>query len=387
MLDAAIATEGADFALARVNGARGDEVLHIAPAGWRAAPASRSCSSPAPPPPPAPPIRACRCTRGRNAAACAWSSGTVSAGAADSAVNAAVRPGAARRCQHRSLPPAERRRRRELLRHADRRTSVNARTIACAPSRWVASLRAPPSSSSSRAARARCELTAAQHRQRPPDARHVRRDRTRRRRHGDARAVSRHRHRSRQARLQRQDGRARIRARRRLRAVAEDAAHRQRRRSVGPPAARDLHRRVRAKHGATTGKLDEQMLFYLLSRGIDRRTAQTLLQWAFIEDAVSRIGLRSAARAKSSSWSRRSSTRCPRSKVYWRAMNANPAYPQATTRSACGATSRSSRARCTASRWCSSTAPLPRSARPASSRRSTTTSDSTTPTCIAACTS
>ena len=47
--------------------------------------------------------------------------------------------------------------------------------------------------------------------------------------------------------------------------------------------------RVRAKHGATTGKLDEQMLFYLLSRGIDRTTAQALLQWAFIEDAVSQI--------------------------------------------------------------------------------------------------
>jgi Fe-S cluster assembly protein SufD len=47
--------------------------------------------------------------------------------------------------------------------------------------------------------------------------------------------------------------------------------------------------RVRAKHGATTGKLDDQMLFYLLSRGIDRRTAQTLLQWAFIEDAISRM--------------------------------------------------------------------------------------------------
>jgi Fe-S cluster assembly scaffold protein SufB len=31
------------------------------------------------------------------------------------------------------------------------------------------------------------------------------------------------------------------------------------------------------------------MLFYLLSRGIDRRTAQTLLQWAFIEDAISRM--------------------------------------------------------------------------------------------------
>jgi Fe-S cluster assembly protein SufD len=47
--------------------------------------------------------------------------------------------------------------------------------------------------------------------------------------------------------------------------------------------------RVRAVHGATTGKLDDAMLFYLLSRGIDRPTAQTLLQWAFIEDAVSRV--------------------------------------------------------------------------------------------------
>jgi len=47
--------------------------------------------------------------------------------------------------------------------------------------------------------------------------------------------------------------------------------------------------RVRAQHGATTGKLDDQMLFYLLSRGIDRRTAQTLLQWAFIEDVISRV--------------------------------------------------------------------------------------------------
>jgi len=47
--------------------------------------------------------------------------------------------------------------------------------------------------------------------------------------------------------------------------------------------------RVRAAHGATTGKLDDQMLFYLLSRGIERATAQALLQWAFIEDAVSRV--------------------------------------------------------------------------------------------------
>jgi Fe-S cluster assembly protein SufD len=49
--------------------------------------------------------------------------------------------------------------------------------------------------------------------------------------------------------------------------------------------------RVRAKHGATTGKLDEQMLFYLLSRGLDPVQAQALLQWAFIEDAVSQVQL------------------------------------------------------------------------------------------------
>ena len=49
--------------------------------------------------------------------------------------------------------------------------------------------------------------------------------------------------------------------------------------------------KVSAKHGATTGKLDEHMLFYLLSRGIDRAQAQALLQWAFIEDALSRLEL------------------------------------------------------------------------------------------------
>jgi Fe-S cluster assembly protein SufD len=47
--------------------------------------------------------------------------------------------------------------------------------------------------------------------------------------------------------------------------------------------------KVKARHGATTGKLDEQMLFYLLSRGVDRTTAQALLQWAFIEDAVRQV--------------------------------------------------------------------------------------------------
>lgn len=48
---------------------------------------------------------------------------------------------------------------------------------------------------------------------------------------------------------------------------------------------------VRCSHGATAGKLDDAMLFYLLSRGIDRETAQHLLKWAFLEDVVSRIAV------------------------------------------------------------------------------------------------
>lgn len=46
---------------------------------------------------------------------------------------------------------------------------------------------------------------------------------------------------------------------------------------------------VRCSHGATTGKLDDSMLFYLLSRGITPEVAQRLLKWAFITDVVAKI--------------------------------------------------------------------------------------------------
>jgi Fe-S cluster assembly protein SufD len=48
---------------------------------------------------------------------------------------------------------------------------------------------------------------------------------------------------------------------------------------------------VRCSHGATAGKLDENMLFYLLSRGLSSEVAQRLLKWAFLEDVVSKIEL------------------------------------------------------------------------------------------------
>jgi Fe-S cluster assembly protein SufD len=46
---------------------------------------------------------------------------------------------------------------------------------------------------------------------------------------------------------------------------------------------------VTCNHGATAGKLDDNMLFYLLSRGLDRETALRLLKWAFLEDVVAKI--------------------------------------------------------------------------------------------------
>ena len=49
--------------------------------------------------------------------------------------------------------------------------------------------------------------------------------------------------------------------------------------------------RCSAQHGATTGQLDENLLFYLLARGIDRSTARALLKWAFLGDVLRAIEL------------------------------------------------------------------------------------------------
>ena len=53
---------------------------------------------------------------------------------------------------------------------------------------------------------------------------------------------------------------------------------------------------VRCSHGATAGKLDDNMLFYLLSRGLDPDTAQRLLKWAFLGDVLAKIPLPQARR-------------------------------------------------------------------------------------------
>ena len=51
---------------------------------------------------------------------------------------------------------------------------------------------------------------------------------------------------------------------------------------------------VKCAHGATTGRLDPDMLFYMLSRGLDRDTAQSLLVYAFLDDVLTGMSVASA---------------------------------------------------------------------------------------------
>jgi Fe-S cluster assembly protein SufD len=55
---------------------------------------------------------------------------------------------------------------------------------------------------------------------------------------------------------------------------------------------------IQAAHGATTGQLDEQLLYYLLSRGLAPTAARSLLKWAFLSETLGVVGpqaLRKAA--------------------------------------------------------------------------------------------
>ncbi len=54
---------------------------------------------------------------------------------------------------------------------------------------------------------------------------------------------------------------------------------------------------VKCAHGATTGRLDPDMLFYLLSRGLDRETAQSLLVYAFLADVLTGMSVSSTRSA------------------------------------------------------------------------------------------
>jgi len=62
---------------------------------------------------------------------------------------------------------------------------------------------------------------------------------------------------------------------------------------------------VTCGHGATTGALDESLLFYLRARGLSEKEAQALLIQAFVGEAIESIiddNLRELAIAAASRW-------------------------------------------------------------------------------------
>jgi Fe-S cluster assembly protein SufD len=62
---------------------------------------------------------------------------------------------------------------------------------------------------------------------------------------------------------------------------------------------------VTCGHGATTGALDETLLFYLRARGLPETEAQALLIQAFLGEAIEQIGndeLREFASATAQQW-------------------------------------------------------------------------------------
>jgi Fe-S cluster assembly protein SufD len=286
MLDASIATEGADFALARVNGARGDQVLHIAPADGAQANLELTF------------IASAGAANGTSYPRVQVHAGRgahlrlverhVSAGAADSVVNAAfdlaLRADATiDHCRLQNLADAASGF-DTLIAHVGERATYRLRTIT------LGALTSRSTILVKLAGRAaRCELTAGS------IANGIQtHDVFAEIEHSNADTVTRELYRG----IATDRGKLGFNGKMIVRESAPGADSDQSLKTLltGTGAEASVRPqleiytdKVRAKHGATTGKLDEQMLFYLLSRGIDRRTAQTLLQWAFIEDAISRM--------------------------------------------------------------------------------------------------
>ncbi len=62
---------------------------------------------------------------------------------------------------------------------------------------------------------------------------------------------------------------------------------------------------VKCSHGATTGQLDEEPMFYLRSRGLQEKEARLLLVQAFVDEVVDKIvddDIREQVRGKAQSW-------------------------------------------------------------------------------------
>src|SRR6185437_11301728 len=54
---------------------------------------------------------------------------------------------------------------------------------------------------------------------------------------------------------------------------------------------------IRCTHGASVGPVDEEMIFYLESRGLHRSTAEQLIVDGFFQSTLSKLGLSSVEQA------------------------------------------------------------------------------------------
>jgi Fe-S cluster assembly protein SufD len=48
---------------------------------------------------------------------------------------------------------------------------------------------------------------------------------------------------------------------------------------------------VRCSHGATVGRIDEEALFYLRTRGIGQKEARLMIMYAFADEVLSQVGV------------------------------------------------------------------------------------------------
>ena len=55
------------------------------------------------------------------------------------------------------------------------------------------------------------------------------------------------------------------------------------------PGLEILANDVRCTHGATTSRLNQEELFYLLSRGIEKKHAESLISLGFLEEIIDKI--------------------------------------------------------------------------------------------------
>lgn len=68
-------------------------------------------------------------------------------------------------------------------------------------------------------------------------------------------------------------------------------------RSDSIPGLEILNNEVRCTHGSTIGKIDEEQLFYLLSRGIPHHEAEQLIIQGFFDDVISRFSIAAVGEA------------------------------------------------------------------------------------------